>query len=94
MSEPKYKVGDKFIVTIDAIDTAFGGMTYKVNGLTFTSHAIEALEPYDEAEIVRMAIQRRIDELTAMVVAFEKERDELCEYMNREDGDARGKKGL
>lgn len=84
MSEPKYKAGDKFIVTIDAIDTAFGGTTYKANGLSFTTHAVEALEPYDEAEIVRGAIQRRIDELTAMVVAFEKERDALCDMMNAE----------
>lgn len=90
MSEAKYKVGDKFIFTIDAVDEAFGGVTYKANGLSFTQYALDAVERYDEAKIVREAIQRRIDELMAMVVAFEKERDVLCEYMNRKDGDGLG----
>lgn len=90
MSEPKYKVGDKFIFTIDAVDEAFGGVTYKANGLTFTQYALDAVERYDEAKIVRGAIQRRIDELMAMVVAYEKERDALCEYINRKDGDGLG----
>ena len=90
MSEPKYKVGDKFIFTIDAVDEAFGSATYKANGLTFTQYALDAVERYDEAKVVREAIQRRIDELMAMVVAFEKERDALCEYINRKDGDGLG----
>lgn len=90
MEEPKYKVGDKFIFTIDAVDEALGGVIYKTNGLAFTQLALDSVERYDEAKIVRKAIQRRIDELMAMVVAFEKERDELCEYMNREDGDGLG----
>lgn len=87
MSEPKYKVGDKFIFTIDAVVDSSGVEIYKAKGLTFTQHALDALERYDEAEIVRSAVQRRIDELTAMVAAFEKERDALCECINRKDGD-------
>lgn len=87
MSEPKYKVGDKFIFTIDAVDDSSGDVIYITNGLTFTQRALDAVERYDEAKVVRKAIQRRIDELMAMVVAFEKERDALCDYINRKDGD-------
>lgn len=90
MCEAKYKVGDKFIFTIDKVDEALGGVIYKANGLSFTQYALDAVERFDEAKIVRKAIQRRIDELMAMVVAFEKERDALCEYMNRKDGDGLG----
>ncbi len=90
MSKPKYKVGDKFIFTIDEVDEASGVWIYRANGLTFTQLALDSVERYDEAKIVRKAIQRRIDELMAMVVAFEKERDVLCEYMNRKDGDGLG----
>lgn len=90
MSEPKYKVGDKFVFTIEEVDKASGVWIYRTNGLAFTQSSLDAVERYDEAKIVRGAIQRRIDELTAMVVAFEKERDVLCDYMNRKDGDGLG----
>jgi hypothetical protein len=86
MSEPKYKVGDKFIFTIDAVDDAFGCATYKANGLMFTQYALDAVERYDEAKVVREAIQRRIDELMLMVASFEKERDALCDYLNGTGG--------
>lgn len=90
MSEPKYEVGDKFIFEIEEVDDSSGITYYEANGYTFTEEVLSRVKQYDEAKIVREAIQRRIDELTAMVVAFEKERDALCEYINRKDGDGLG----
>jgi hypothetical protein len=90
MSEPKYKPGDKFILEIDTVDEALGGVVYSAQDLRLSEWSLSKLKRYDEAKVVREAIQRRIDELMAMVGAFEKERDALCEYINRKDGDGLG----
>lgn len=88
MSEPKYKVGDKFIFTIDAVDEAFGYVTYKANGLTFTQYALDAVERYDDAEITRRFIERRIEKLRKQIEAFERERDAICDVIrNMDKGD-------
>lgn len=85
MPEPMYKVGDKFVLTIDAVDESFGGVTYKANGLTFTPAALDRLERYDETEITRHVIERRIEELRKQIEAFERERDAICDVIRNMD---------
>ena len=86
MPEPMYKVGDKFVVTIDAVDESFGGVTYKANGLTFWPAWLDRLERYDETEITRHVIERRIEELRKQIEAFERERDAICDAIRAIDG--------
>lgn len=85
MPEPIYKVGDKLVLTIDAVDESFGGVTYKANGLTFSPAALERLERYDEAEITRRVIERRIEKLRKQIEAFERERDAICDVIRNMD---------
>lgn len=91
MKELKYKPGDKFIIEIEKAPDYDWNSDYRgTTGVVMDEKFLDGLERYDEAKIVRKAIQRRIDKLTAMVTAFEKERDALCEYINRKDGDGLG----
>lgn len=88
MAEPKYKPGDKFIVEITEGPERYGPddcLYFDMQGHTFTESFLDSLKRYDEAAIVRQAIQRRIDELTEMVIAFEKERDALCDAIREGD---------
>ena len=86
MSEPKYHVGDKFIVEIAAVVEEFGCVTYKSNHLTFTEDALSTLEPCDELEITIRVIKRRVEELRKQIEAFERERDAICDAIRAIDG--------
>ena len=84
MVEPKYKPGDKFIVEITEGPERYcpdDCLYFDMQGHTFTERFFDSLKRYDEAAIVRQAIQRRIEEIEAMIVAWEKERDALCEVI-------------
>lgn len=86
MPEPMYKVGDKFVLTIDAVDESFGCVNYKASGLTFSPAGLDRFERYDEAEITRRFIERRIEELRKQIEAFERERDAICDAIRAIDG--------
>ena len=86
MIEPKYKVGDKFIFEIEEVDDSSGTTYYEANGYTFTEEYLSRVKQYDEAEITRRFIERRIEELRKQIETFERERDAICDAIRAIDG--------
>lgn len=85
MIEPRYKAGDKFIVEVDSWDC--NNEDYIVaQTLRIPQWGLDRLERYDEAEITRRFIERRIEELRKQIEAFERERDAICDAIRAIDG--------
>ena len=87
MIEPRYKAGDKFIIEVESWDCQ--NADYIVAGsLRIPQWGLDRLERYDETEITRRVIERRIEELRKQIEAFERERDAICDVIrNMDKGD-------
>jgi len=84
--ELKYKPGDKFIIEIEKAPDYEWNSDYRgTTGVVMDEKFLDGLERYDESAIVRKAIQRRIEEIEAMIVAWEKEHDALCDVIREDD---------
>ena len=87
MIEPKYKVGDKFIIEVNSWD-GFNEDYIVAETLRIPQLGLDRLERYDEAEITRRFIERRIEKLRKQIEAFERERDAICDVIrNMDKGD-------